>query len=40
MKENKTDFIIIRITKKEKEALKREAGRKFSQFIRRKLGLE
>lgn len=43
MKENKTDFIIVRVTKQEKESLKSSAlklKQRFSVFIRLALGLK
>ena len=40
MKENKTEFIIIRVTKTEKENLKKSGGVKFSKYIRELLGLK
>ncbi len=41
MKETKTEFIIIRVTKKEKENLRREGKNKtLSSIVRIKLGLD
>lgn len=39
-KENRTEFIIVRVSSKEKEMLKKRAGDKFSKYIRSLLGLE
>lgn len=39
MKETKSAYIIVRVTPTEKKNLKKEGGKKFSQFIRSKLGL-
>ena len=40
MKENKTAFIIIRVTKTEKASLLKIAGRNLSKYIRGLLGLD
>lgn len=42
MKENKTEFIIIRVTKPKKEKLIQEAGgkKKLSKHIRKLLGID
>lgn len=40
MKERKTEFIIIRVTKTEKESFKKEGEKNLSKLIRQKLGLD
>jgi hypothetical protein len=40
MKQNKTHFIIVRVTKEEKESLVKKAGKNLSKFIRGLLGLD
>lgn len=42
-KENKTDFVIVRVTKEEKKKLLKDAksnSKKFSDYIRTRLGLD
>ncbi len=42
-KENKDSFVIVRVTKREKEylhKLAKKAGKRFSHFVRINLGLE
>lgn len=40
MKQNKTAFIIIRITQSEKAILLKKAGKNLSKFIRKLLGFD
>lgn len=40
MKENKTEYIIIRVTKREKASFVKQAGKNLSKLIRTLLGLE
>jgi len=38
-KENKSSFIIVRVTKEEKSSLLKKAGKNLSRFVRSLLGL-
>jgi hypothetical protein len=40
MKERKTEFIIIRVTKSEKDNFIKQAGKNLSKFIRQLIGLD
>jgi hypothetical protein len=39
-KEKKTEFIHVRVTKKEKESLTEKAGKNISKLIRKLIGLD
>lgn len=39
-KEKKTEFIHIRVTKKEKESFKEKAGKNISKLMRKLIGLD
>jgi len=39
-KENKTEFIIVRVTKTEKDNLIKKSANKLSKFVRVQLGLD